>query len=49
MPCVYVAGDWAGHDEILADAAVASGKRAALHILKQLESEVVHHGNGAII
>lgn len=46
---VYVAGDWAGHDEILADAAVASGKRAALHILKQLESEVVHHGNGAII
>ncbi|MFK4321875.1 phytoene dehydrogenase-like protein [Bacillus sp. RC145] len=49
MPGVYVAGDWAGHDEILADAAVASGKRAALHILKQLESEAVHHGNGAII
>ncbi|MES5926773.1 FAD-dependent oxidoreductase [Bacillus cereus group sp. MG9] len=49
MPGVYVAGDWAGHDEILADAAVASGKRAALHILKQLESEAVHHGNGAVI
>ncbi|MFL0403035.1 phytoene desaturase family protein [Bacillus nitratireducens] len=49
MPGVYVAGDWAGHDEILADAAVASGKRAALHILKQLESEAVHHGDGAII
>ncbi|EJQ51137.1 hypothetical protein IEQ_02077 [Bacillus cereus BAG6X1-2] len=49
MPGVYVAGDWAGHDELLADAAVASGKRAALHILKQLESEAVHHGNGAII
>lgn len=49
MPGVYVAGDWAGHDEILADLAVASGKRAALHILKQLESEAVHHGNGAII
>ena len=49
MPGVYVAGDWTGHDEILADAAVASGKRAALHILKQLESEGVHHGNGAII
>ncbi|PGV58181.1 dehydrogenase [Bacillus cereus] len=49
MPGVYVAGDWAGHDEILADAAVASGKRVALHILKQLESEAVHHGNGAII
>ncbi|WP_028401963.1 phytoene desaturase family protein [Ectobacillus panaciterrae] len=31
---LYVAGDWAGHDELLADAAVASGKRAALHILK---------------
>lgn len=25
MPGIYVAGDWAGHDEILADAAVASG------------------------
>lgn len=49
MPGVYVAGDWAGHDEILADAAVASGKRAALHILKQYESEAVHHGNGAVI
>ncbi|PGO29003.1 dehydrogenase [Bacillus cereus] len=49
MPGVYVAGDWTGHDEILADAAVASGKRAALHILKRLESEAVHHGNGAII
>lgn len=49
MPGVYVAGDWLGHDEILADAAVASGKRAALHILKQSESEAIHHGNGAII
>ncbi|HDX9630163.1 TPA: FAD-dependent oxidoreductase [Bacillus cereus] len=49
MPGVCVAGDWAGHDEILADAAVASGKRAALHILKQYESEAIHHGNGAII
>ncbi|HDR7795874.1 TPA: FAD-dependent oxidoreductase [Bacillus luti] len=49
MPGIYVAGDWAGHDEILADAAVASGKRAALHILKQVEREAVHHGNGAII
>ena len=49
MPGVYVAGDWAGHDEILVDAAVASGKRAALHILKQSESGAVYHGNGAII
>ncbi|PFM60789.1 dehydrogenase [Bacillus cereus] len=49
MPGVYVAGDWAGHNEVLADAAVASGKRAALHILKQLEREAIQHGNGAII
>ena len=46
---VYVAGDWVGHDEVLADAAIASGKRAALYILKQYESEAVHHGNGAVI
>ncbi|PGM87528.1 phytoene desaturase family protein [Bacillus cereus] len=49
MPGVYVAGDWAGHDELLADAAVASGKRAALHIIKHLESEAIHHGNGTIV
>lgn len=34
MPGIYVAGDWASHDELLADAAVASGKRAALQILE---------------
>ncbi|KFN03642.1 FAD-dependent oxidoreductase [Bacillus clarus] len=34
MSGIYVAGDWAGHDELLADAAVASGKRAALCILE---------------
>lgn len=49
MPGIYVAGDWTRHDELLADAAVASGKRAALHILEQLESKAYHHGNGAII
>ncbi|WP_212936760.1 phytoene desaturase family protein [Bacillus hominis] len=48
MPGIYVAGDWAGHDELLADAAVASGKRAALHILKKLERGA-HRGNGAIV
>ncbi|SCM94835.1 Uncharacterized protein BWINRASL_02363 [Bacillus mycoides] len=48
MPGLYVAGDWAGHDELLADAAVASGKRAALHILKKLERGA-HRGNGAIV
>lgn len=30
---LYVAGDWAGHGEMLADAAMASGKRAAQAIL----------------
>lgn len=32
MKGIFIAGDWAGHEEILADAAVASGKRAALEI-----------------
>ena len=49
MPGIYVAVDWTGHDELLADATVASGKRVALHILEQLESKAYHHGNGAII
>ncbi|MFM1653408.1 phytoene desaturase family protein [Brevibacillus sp. B_LB10_24] len=31
---LYVAGDWAGHGELLVDASFASAKRAALHILK---------------
>ncbi|MCD7034420.1 FAD-dependent oxidoreductase [Metabacillus sp. GX 13764] len=31
---IYIAGDWAGHEELLADAAAASAKRAAMHILK---------------
>ncbi|MEN1936111.1 FAD-dependent oxidoreductase [Paenibacillus sp. 102] len=35
MPGVYVAGDWAGQDELLADAAVSSGKQAALQILER--------------
>lgn len=30
-----VAGDWAGHDELLADAAAASAKRAAAALLRQ--------------
>jgi hypothetical protein len=32
---LYIAGDWAGDEELLVDAAVASAKRAALHILKK--------------
>lgn len=32
---LYIAGDWAGHEELLADGAVASGKRAAMHILEK--------------
>ncbi|GAB2558882.1 phytoene desaturase family protein [Gracilibacillus alcaliphilus] len=34
MKGIFIAGDWAGHEEVLADAAVASGKRAAREILK---------------
>lgn len=36
---LYAAGDWAGHDELLADAAAASGKRAAMHIIKSHDSK----------
>ncbi len=32
---LFIAGDWAGDEELLVDAAVASAKRAALHILKK--------------
>jgi phytoene dehydrogenase-like protein len=35
MQGYYVAGDWAGDEEILSDAAVASGKRAALQLLEK--------------
>ena len=31
MPGVYVAGDWAGHDEILADAAVQVETSSVTH------------------
>lgn len=31
---LYVAGDWAGHGELLVDASFASARRAALHILQ---------------
>lgn len=32
---LYIAGDWASHEELLADGAVASGRRAAMHILEK--------------
>ncbi len=32
---LYIAGDWACHEELLADGAVASGKRAAIKILEK--------------
>ncbi|MCC3357835.1 phytoene desaturase family protein [Bacillus sp. REN16] len=32
---LYIAGDWASHEELLADGAVASGKRAAAKILEK--------------
>lgn len=41
---IYIAGDWAGHEEVLADAAVASGKRAAQEILKASEMIFVKEG-----
>ncbi|MBD1382923.1 phytoene desaturase family protein [Metabacillus arenae] len=34
---LFIAGDWASHDELLADAAVASGKRAALQLLESFK------------
>ncbi|MEK5391493.1 FAD-dependent oxidoreductase [Margalitia sp. FSL K6-0131] len=34
MNGIFIGGDWAGHEEVLADAAVASGKRAAQEVLK---------------
>jgi phytoene dehydrogenase-like protein len=36
---LYVAGDWATHGELLADAAIASGKRAIEHILTHRHQE----------
>ena len=36
---LYVAGDWAGHGELLVDAAAASGRRAAVKVLEDLRAE----------
>lgn len=44
MSGIYIAGDWAGHEEVLADASVASGKRAAQEILKTSEMILVKEG-----
>lgn len=44
MKGIFIAGDWAGHEEILADAAVASGKRAALEILQVNEMMLAKEG-----
>ncbi|OXM17438.1 dehydrogenase [Paenibacillus herberti] len=38
---LYVAGDWASHGELLADAAVASARRAVQHILRKAPS-IIH-------
>ena len=40
---LYVAGDWAGHGELLVDAAAASGRRAAMKLLDDLRTENVSH------
>jgi phytoene dehydrogenase-like protein len=46
---LYVAGDWAGHGEMLADAAAASARRAAVQVIHDLanpsEREVGVHGS----
>ncbi|MCM3636989.1 FAD-dependent oxidoreductase [Sporosarcina luteola] len=44
MKGIYIAGEWAGHEEVLADAAVASGKRAALEILHVKETVLAKEG-----
>ncbi|MGN7387016.1 phytoene desaturase family protein [Sporosarcina sp. SAFN-015] len=44
MKGIFIAGDWAGHEEVLADAAVASGKRAALEILRANELTLAKEG-----
>lgn len=35
MPNLYVAGDWAGHGELLVDAATASAKRAVVELMNR--------------
>ncbi|MFC5604591.1 phytoene desaturase family protein [Sporosarcina koreensis] len=44
MKGIFIAGDWAGHEEVLADAAVASGKRAALEILHAYKMMLAKEG-----
>ncbi|MCM3743776.1 FAD-dependent oxidoreductase [Sporosarcina luteola] len=44
MKGIFIAGDWAGHEEVLADAAVSSGKRAALEILQANDMPVAKEG-----
>lgn len=39
---LYVAGDWASHGEMLADAAAASARRASLRVLKDLAAAANH-------
>ncbi|MCK6547787.1 FAD-dependent oxidoreductase [Myxococcota bacterium] len=47
-PGIFVAGDWVGTDELLADAALTSGRRAALSIVGAFaEHEVALQGRGA--
>ena len=48
VPGLYVAGDWSGHGELLADAAAASAKRAAVALLEDRKAMIARevHGNG---
>jgi phytoene dehydrogenase-like protein len=52
IPGLYVAGDWAGHRELLADAAAASAKRAAEALLLGTTQELLRgalNGNRAAV
>ncbi|MDR6226714.1 phytoene desaturase family protein [Desmospora profundinema] len=46
VPGLYIAGDGAGHGEMLADAALASAKRAALEILQKRPVHGSHTKDG---
>jgi hypothetical protein len=48
MPCVRIAGDWVGPDAMLADAAVASGVRAANSLVRKPPVQAILNPNECI-
>jgi hypothetical protein len=46
---LYVAGEWASHGEVLADAATASAKRAVRHLLSRESKETMADGNRSFV